>query len=149
MPLASSGTSKAKSFSTNSERARETIISGPRCPSRTSATKTLSRWFIWYSSWRTCSEGGIIPWARPRSTTTMPFSRRKMWPLIISPIFCWYSSTTAFFSDSRTRCSKTCLAVWAAMRPKPGGVASSSFLKTLASPVWGSISARSSSISPP
>ena len=47
-----------------------------------------------------------------------------MIPVIISPTRSWYSSNIMSRSASRIRCRITCLAVWAAIRPKSVGVTS-------------------------
>ena len=47
-----------------------------------------------------------------------------MIPVISSPTRSWYSSYIIFRSASRIRCRITCLAVWAAIRPKSSGVTS-------------------------
>ncbi len=47
-----------------------------------------------------------------------------MIPVISSPTRSWYSSNIIIRSASRIRCRITCLAVWAAIRPKSSGVTS-------------------------
>ena len=47
-----------------------------------------------------------------------------MIPVISSPTRSWYSSYIICRSASRIRCRITCLAVWAAIRPKSSGVTS-------------------------
>ena len=67
-----------------------------------------------------------ISWSRPssasallpRSTITLSRVTFLTVPLIISPIRSRYNSTTLARSASRTFCTITCLAVWAAIRPK-------------------------------
>src|SRR4051794_10573389 len=70
--------------------------------------------------------------ARPRSTIRLPYSVRLTMPLTISPTRSLYSSYCFLRSTSRTRCTITCLAVCAAMRPKSIGGSGS----TMNSPAW-------------
>ena len=51
-----------------------------------------------------------------------PFSKRRTMPVTISPLRSLYSLKTLSRSASRTRWMITCLAVCAAMRPKPARV---------------------------
>src|ERR1700733_4379596 len=59
--------------------------------------------------------------ARPSSTIRLPYSVRFTTPLTISPTRSLNSSYCFLRSYSRTRCTITCLAVCAAMRPKSIG----------------------------
>ena len=49
----------------------------------------------------------------------LPRSKRRTMPEMSSPLRSLYSLKTFSRSASRTRWKMTCLAVWAAMRPKP------------------------------
>jgi len=59
--------------------------------------------------------------ARPRSTSTLPYSTRLTTPFTTSPMRSLYSSYCRSRSASRTFCTMTCLAVWVAIRPKSMG----------------------------
>ena len=72
-----------------------------------------------YDSRGTCSRTGRIASAPPRSTMMLPRSKRRTMPEMSSPLRSLYWLKTLSRSASRTRCRMTCLAVCAAMRPKP------------------------------
>ena len=72
--------------------------------------------------------------ARPRSTIRLPYSVRLTTPLMISPTRSLYSSNCLRRSTSRTRCTITCLAVCAAMRPKSIGGSGSTMNSPAAMP---------------
>ena len=71
-------------------------------------------------------------------------------PVISSPTRSWYSSNIMSRSASRMRWRITCLAVWAAMRPKSSGVTSRSSIwsRYSASISWGSSGSSGSRSSP-
>ena len=64
--------------------------------------------------WRCEMKASALP---PRSRYTFPRSMRLTMPLTSSPSRSWKASTTWALSASRTRCTITCLAVCAAIRP--------------------------------
>ena len=71
-----------------------------------------------YVSRGVCSRHGRMPSVRPRSTMMLwPFSKRRTMPRMSSPLRSLYSLKMRSRSASRTRWSRTCLAVCAAMRP--------------------------------
>ena len=75
-----------------------------------------------------------------------------MMPVISSPTRSWYSSNIMSRSASRIRWRITCLAVWAAIRPKSVGVTSrleiwSSYSASLSGPISGSSGSRISPVS--
>ncbi len=88
------------------------------------------------SPWRNVSRGSRrsrrrIASARWISTVTLPYSTRLTTPLMISLARSLYSSYWRWRSNSRTFWTITCLAVWAAIRPKSiGGSGSSITLPT-------------------
>ena len=63
---------------------------------------------------------------------TLPYSTRLTTPLTISPMRSLYSSYCRSRSASRTFWTMTCLADWAAMRPKSKGGS----VSAIASPTW-------------
>ena len=63
---------------------------------------------------------------------TLPYSTRLTWPLTISPMRSLNSSYWRSRSASRTFWTMTCLADWAAMRPKSMGGSGSA----MKSPTW-------------
>ena len=117
-PWPTSGTSILNSSTRNCGDVRVMNNCGPRGSERTSVSSALI-----LSCGRTGSRGTI--WSRatkpsalpPRSMYTPFRSTRLTRPESSSPSRSWYSSTTCSRSASRTFCTMTCLAVWAAMRP--------------------------------
>jgi hypothetical protein len=80
---------------------------------------------------------------RPRSTITLPYSTRLTMPLTMSPmrsLNSWYCRSR---SASRTFCTITCLADWAAMRPYSSG----GRVSAMVSPTWAPGLARCASAS--
>ena len=90
-----------------------------------SSSRQLNRLPIGYFSTGICSLGGNIPSMRPRSSITIPLACRRTAPTIMFPFCSSYSARMFSCSASRSFWMMTCLAVWAAMRPKSLGVISS------------------------
>ncbi len=117
----------AKSFFTRLGWVRESVTDGPRTPLTTRTTYERSRVPCAYSSPGTCSCAGRMASSLPMSTRTF-FGSRPCWttPITTSPSRPAYSPKVISSSASRSRWRMTCLAVVAAIRPKPDGVSSNS-----------------------
>src|ERR1700733_2940590 len=112
-----------------------------------------------YRSPGTCSAGGSTASIFPRSTRTVRGSL-PCWitPATMSPSCPAYSPNVISSSTSRSRCRITCLAVVAAIRPKPAGVSSYSrpgapfgpvsLAQTVTWPVFLSTSTRAAGLAP-
>src|SRR5882757_10869222 len=112
-----------------------------------------------YFSPGTCSAGGSTASSLPRSTSTVRGSL-PCWitPGTMSPSRPAYSPKVSSSSTSRSRCRITCLAVVAAIRPKPAGVSSysrsgapsepASLAQTVTWPVFLSTSTRAAGLAP-
>src|SRR5271166_852217 len=72
------------------------------------------------------------PPAPPRSTTTLPYSTRLTWPLMISPMRSLNTSYCLSRSASRIFCTRTCFEACAGMRPYSKGGSDSA----IQSPSW-------------
>ena len=125
VPSAISGTSRANSFLTSVGCERDSVICGPRMPLRTDVTRHLMRSPWTYFSPGTRSLTGRSASSLPRSTITSS-GLRPCWitPEMMSPSLPENSPKRISSSASRSRCSMTCLAVVAAIRPNPAGVSS-------------------------
>ena len=115
-----SGTSILNSSINISGQERLRINWGPRPSSlislRIARTRSLTRNVSRPTSW---SRGNSPSALLPRSTMTLSRVTFFTVPATSTPTLLLYCSTTCARSASRTRCTITCLAVWAAMRPKP------------------------------
>ena len=125
IPSYISGTSCRNNLLISSGRVLVRKIWGPRVSSLTSYIRARTRSpFLKVSLGKDSSRRNMAS-PRPKSTTTLPYSVRFTRPLTISPARSLYSSYCCARSASLTRWAMTCLAAWAATRPKSiGGRAS-------------------------